>query len=369
MSGTLQWDNVFDSDGHIFEDEKAIAKFMKAPYKEYLERGPFALLPPLDHMHEAMMLVKNHFVNRGVLKIGPEEWGKFLDDVGISHTILYPSRALAAGKFNSIDWAIQATSAYNDWLHATYMEVDPRFRGVAILPMQDATAAARELNRAVTELRMPGATLPSNGLKMPLGAKDHWEVYAEADRLGCSLAVHGGSHDNFGLDHMEYFAGVHALGHPHGIMISLVDMLYQGVFDRFPNVRFGFLEAGVAWLLHILERLDGSYSGFTPYHPSGGAIIDLDEGEKPSEYLIRKVKAGQIFFGCEGDEPMLGTVAKIFGSEAFLWSSDFPHEVDADSCRHEIEELLEMDDLSDDEKRNILTSNGTRFYGAPVTVG
>lgn len=363
------WENVFDSDGHIFEDEMAIAKYMKAPYREYLERRTFRLLPPLDHMHEAMMLVKNHFVDRGELRIGPEEWSAFLDDVGISTTVLYPSGGLAAGKFNSVDWAIQATSAYNDWLHGTYMGADPRFRGVAILPMQDAGAAARELERAVTSLGMPGATLPSNGLKMPLGARDHWKVYEMADRLGCSLAVHGGCHDNFGLDHMEFFAGVHALGHPHGIMISLVDMLFQGVFDRFTNVRFGFLEAGVAWLLHILERLDGSYSGFTPYNPAGGPIIELDENEKPSEYLIRKVKAGQIFFGCEGDEPMLGTVSKIFGSEAFLWSSDFPHEVDANSCRHEIEELLEMADLSDDDKSNILTRNGARFYGVPVPVG
>lgn len=357
-------DLIFDCDGHVLENPMEIGTFLKSPYREYIERSPFGLFPPLDKMHTSMMLVKNAFVDRGRELVGPDKWIDFLDDVGVGTTVLYPTMALAAGKFNSVDWAIQATAAYNDWLHHTYQVRDPRFKGMAVLPMQDPEAAAAELRRCVLELGMPGATLPSNGLKVPLGHSDFDPVYQAADELGCALAVHGGCHDNWGMDQMQYFAGIHALGHPHGIMISVVDMLFEGVFDRFTNVRFGFLEAGVAWLLHVLERLDGSYKGFMPYEPPGTRIIELDENESLSEYLIRKVKGGQVFFGCEGDEAMLGTVIKIFGGDRFLWSSDFPHEVTAESCKHEIEELLEAEDISDEDKHKVLHENGANFYRA-----
>ena len=50
------------------------------------------------------------------------------------------------------------------------------------------------------------------------------------------------------------------------------------------------------------------------------------------------------------------------GAEAWLFSSDFPHEVNLDSVRGEIEELIEMEELTSGEKEAILHRNAQEFY-------
>ena len=98
--------------------------------------------------------------------------------------MLYPTRGLAQGKMVDYEWAATACQAYNDWLHDAYLKVDPRFRGMAFIPMQEPHAAAEEMERAVTELGIRGVMLPTTGLPSHLGAKEYWPVYAVADRLG-----------------------------------------------------------------------------------------------------------------------------------------------------------------------------------------
>ena len=88
---------------------------------------------------------------------------------------------------------------------------------------------------------MVGAMLPSTGLPNHLGAIEYWPVYEEAERLGCCLAVHGGAHSGIGLDYMNVYTPVHALGHPFGITISFAGILFNGIFDRYPGLRMAFL--------------------------------------------------------------------------------------------------------------------------------
>jgi predicted TIM-barrel fold metal-dependent hydrolase len=232
---------------------------------------------------------------------------------------------------------------------------------MALLPLQEPDAAVEELQRAVKDLGMCGGMLPSTGLRHHLGSKDYWPVYEEANRLGCALAAHGGCHNNLGLDDMNGFVPIHALGHPFGLMISFAGMVFNGVFDRFPNVRFGFLEGGVGWLPFVMERFDRSSETFWDYNPSKN-LLSLAEGEKISDYIRKHIKAGRIFLGCEGGESTLVDVVRAAGSEVVLYSSDFPHEVDNAYCKEEIGEILEHEALTAQDKEAILFRNAERFY-------
>jgi predicted TIM-barrel fold metal-dependent hydrolase len=51
------------------------------------------------------------------------------------------------------------------------------------------------------------------------------------------------------------------------------------------------------------------------------------------------------------------------GPEAFVFSSDFPHEVNVETCKHEVEEVRESDQLSDTAKQAVFYDNAVRFYG------
>ena len=107
---------VIDADGHVREDNDAIREFLPTPFHRDRMQNIF---PPFDHFHGFHLIEPDpERAKRGV--VGPDEWLTFLDDVGIDTTVLYPTRGLACGKITAIDWAVAATRAYNDWLHATY---------------------------------------------------------------------------------------------------------------------------------------------------------------------------------------------------------------------------------------------------------
>jgi|SRR5579875_3223780 predicted TIM-barrel fold metal-dependent hydrolase len=358
---------VIDGDGHVLEDIPGIIAHMPSPYREMAAAagelralGTMGIFPPLDHLHTARAVETPPLRDRRPIA-GPDEWRAFLEDVGIQRTVLYPTRGLAFGHVASLDYAVVVARAYNDWLHDTYLAADSRFNGMALLPMQDPEEAARELRRAVTELGMRGAMMPSNGLPQLLGSKAYWPVYAEAERLGCCLSVHGGAHDRFGMDHLNMYVPVHALGHPWGLMINFASIVYNGILDRFPGVRIAFLEGGVAWLLMCLERFHASHETHFQYIPPGE--YGLREDQRPDHYIIQQIREGRLYVGCETEELTMPFALKVVGNEPFIYSSDFPHEVTNESCKHDIGELLESSELTKDDKEAILYRNAGRFYG------
>lgn len=349
---------IIDGDGHVIEDMQAIIKYLPAEWQNNNTTRILGVFPGLDHMHN--FIARNPpgaFVSQGA-----EGWRKFADQLGLDAAVLYPTAGLAYGKMIDIEYAIGTAQAYNNWLSDAYCRKDSRLKGIGLIPMQDPAAACAELRRMVDELGFVGAFLPSTGLKSHLGDKIYWPVYAEADRLGCCLGVHGGAHSGLGFDQMNVFSVSHALGHPQGIAIAFGSLAMNGIFERFPNARFGFMEGGVGWFIMAMERLEGSYNAFVPHDPRG-ELLRLRDGESVSEYLVRQIKAGRVFVGVEGDEPALGWAVRKYGNEAFVFSSDYPHEVNLDTCQHEIEELLENGDLSKDDKDAIFFRNSERFYG------
>ena len=143
-----------------------------------------------------------------------------------------------------------------------------------------------------------------------------------------------------------------ALGPPFGQMVSFGNMIFNGVCDNFPNARFGFLEGGVAWLLMCLERFDRSYETHKHFDLRE-QLIRLQGGESVSAYIKRNIREGVLFIGCEGEEPELAYAISEVGADPFVFSTDYPHEVTAEMCRHEIEELLENEHLRTDKDKTL----------------
>src|SRR6266545_5744417 len=349
---------IIDADGHITEGAYAeeIARFMPNGQGR-------SIFPALDHFH-------TYYIRPSSTPFGsPDaaEWVGFLDDVGIEWTAVYPTSGLAVGRIVSVDWAIAACRAYNNWLHERYVNVTPRVKGVALIPLQDPQAATEELHRAVTELGMVGAMLPSNGegIKSHLGDPIYYPVYEEAEKLSCALAVHGGCHHNFGMDSFSTYYPVHALGHPFGIVVQAAAMLSHGVFERFPGLRVGFLEGGATWVPFYLDRMRRSYEGHVQQNIHGEFVTGPQPSEGAIEHFKRHVREGRIFVGFDCDDEGLGYAIHRAGREPFLFASDYPHEsFNAQTCRREIDELLEREDLTEEDKSAVLAGNATRFYGA-----
>jgi predicted TIM-barrel fold metal-dependent hydrolase len=360
---------VVDADGHVFEDVDGIVEHLAEPYRS-LRAGEAAqvagqarVFPPLGHLSSTPFRQSFREGNEGAAVDGfePDGWVRFLDAVGISATVLYPTLGLTIGSVRDLDYAAAVCRAYNDWLAETYLRhPSNRFRAAALLPLQDPAAAAEELRRAVVELGFSAGVLPANGLSNHLGDERYHPVYAAADELDVGLACHGGDgHLGLGLDDVNVFAAVHALGHPFSLLRALGAMLCNGVFERFPRLRVAYLEGGAAWTLLAAERLSESFAAMPP--PESNRLLSLPAGRTLGDHLAGLVQSHRVVFGCEGGEEQLEHAIARFGGVPFMYSSDFPHEVSVDSCAHELGELDELP-VALEAKALLRGGTASRFY-------
>ena len=88
-----------------------------------------------------------------------------------------------------------------------------------------------------------------------------------------------------------------------------------------------------------------------------GHVNDRACGDEIARYMPRGHQMAEIF-------PELDHLhLQKAGRGAFLFCSDFPHEIfSAEKCRHEINELLGREDLSQEDKEAVLGGNALRLY-------
>jgi len=121
-----------------------------------------------------------------------------------------------------------------------------------------------------------------------------------------------------------------------------------GVLDKFPQLRFAFLEAGVGWVPWWLDRL-AEHAEKLPNH------VPLMK-RRPQEYIL----SSQCVFSCEPAEPMLEAVIGEIGDEVVLYASDYPH-WDC-SFPDSVRCLAQRETLSESTRRNILAHNALKLY-------
>ena len=357
---------IIDADGHVFEDNQAIARHF--PYKVETGRITFrnGLFPGNSHIQYSLTQTPPGSFGAGAdgqfHNPGPEGWLKFLDETGFESTVLFPTHGQRIGRIVDRDYAFGAARAYNDWLAEAYLQRDSRFKGVALVPMHDTEAAVEELNRAYTKLGFSAVLLPATAVQVNLGAKSYWPVYAEAARLGCPVVVHGGGHWDLGMDTMNVSTGANAIGHPMSLAIALTEMLLNNLFGRYPGLRVAYLEGGPMWFLMTLARLSRSFEAGTPMNPRG-ELLQLPQGQTVTDYVRGLIRDGRLVVGIEGGESDLPYAIKVAGEQAFVFSSDFPHEVNTHTVQKEIRELRENEEISAAAKEAILSRNAATFYG------
>ena len=339
---------IIDADGHILEENDELEDYFEGPYEGHRRHQVFGLFPSLDGWPRGAV--------KGLKKAtqtSPESWTAFIDGAGIDAAVLYPTAGLAFGLIQDSDWACALARAYNNWFHDKYTRTNPRLKGVAILPVHDVPQAIIELRHAVTEQGMVAGLLPAvNVLHKGFGHSDFHPLYEEAQRLDCPLAIHGAPSQGLGFDYLQTMSMIHTLEHPIAQMIQLASMVLDGVFELFPKLRVGYLEAGAGWIPYMMDRMDDKFH------------VDRKRKHFPLKKLPSEtMKEGNIFVTCELDEKILDVVARELGEDTLMYPSDFPHEKAVGEFGTDIPEFLERPDLSEGLKKKILYDNAKRFYG------
>ena len=332
---------VLDADGHVTETTEQVAKYLDEPYRRRPLTFPFY---PWDGWDRRMLGRLGDWAGDAAT------WLKALDQGGVEAVVLYPTLGLFMSFLKDREWAVALCRAYNSLLAEEFIQVSPRLKAVALLPIQDPEAAAVELRRAVRELGCVGGMLAADGSHL-LGDARFIPIYEEAQRLDVMLAIHAsGSHlGGAGVELFPRFIQAHTVSHPFGQMRQLTSIIFEGIPERFPRLRLAFLEAGCGWVPYWMERMDDEYA-------KRGAAEAPALKKKPSEY----VRGGTLYFSCEADEWLLPQAVRLIGENQIIYASDFPHW--DHNYPDSIEEILSRGDLTDLQKRKIFSDNARRLY-------
>ena len=283
----------------------------------------------------------------------PDERLKDMDLEGIDVTVNFPGGAGEEWALLDRDFAAALCRTMNNAKAEFCRHAPGRIKAIAKLPMIDPPAAAAELRRAVTELGLVGMVTPQQIREKNLSDPSFDVLWAEAERLGATVCVHGGGQapdqHPIGVDRYKTRLEVHALTHPIGNMLALMSMIIGGVIHRFPKLRVGFMESGCGWLPFWLERLDDHWG----HLPDEAPAIR----QPPSRYL----ETGRLFVSCEPAEKTLPSVLASLGDDFVVYASDYAHY----DCMfpESVRCLRKREDLPEVSRRKILSDNPARLFG------
>jgi uncharacterized protein len=332
---------IIDADGHVTETWEQIARHLEMPYRN---RPLLTSFFPQDGWDRRLIGTKGNWAGDG------KAWVEALDAGGMSMAVLFPTLGLFMPFLRDAEWAVVLCRAYNTMLYRDLTSQSPRLKGVALLPLQDPPAAARELERCVGELGLVGAMVSADSYYL-LGHARFDPIYATAQRLGVPIGVHAAGTDMGAAGHEPFpkFIQAHTCSHAFAQMRQITSMIFDGIPERFPELTIAYLEAGSGWVPYFLQRMDEEWE------KRGHAEAKLLR-KSPTDY----VRQGRIYFSCEADEPLLPQALAYVGDDRIMYASDFPHW--DHSYPKSVKELAERPDLSDDQKRKIFAENARRFY-------
>jgi len=278
-----------------------------------------------------------------------------MDLEGIDVAVLYGTAALYVPLgMNGVDPKLSAAvcRAYNDWL-ADFCRQDPkRLKMAAMLPAHDVSEAVAEARRAVKALGAAAVYLRPNFVN---GVRWHDILYrplwAELQELNVAVGFHEGTGSDLIQDGSEFGDNRlmrHACSHPIGMMKAMISMICGGVFEAFPRLRVGFLEANTGWVPFWLARMERDVA---LYREWDAPFLTL----RPTEYFRRNC-----WVGSEGEEKELRYVVEEIGDTNIVFSTDYPHH--DSEFPHSVEEFLDLP-IPEASKGKILWDSCARLYG------
>jgi predicted TIM-barrel fold metal-dependent hydrolase len=266
---------------------------------------------------------------------------------GVDAEILYPTPRLAQAlvAHPDVDYRAATFRAYNDWL-SEFVEYAPdRFGGVALLPNWGAEAAVAEIDRVLDRPGMRGVVMgcyPNGTLQLdPTDDK----VWARLSEARIPLSIHVSLSLEMPAAHRAKLPGYGRFFDAPNRMIELV---FAGVFDRYPELDVVFAEVDFGWVPYAKEQIDNNFQRLEPFTHFGLA-------GPPSEYIERHFHFGFMTdtFGIRNRHDV--------GVERLLWSSDYPH-ISADWPASWRTIQAAFSGVPAAERHQILAGNTQRLY-------
>jgi len=185
-----------------------------------------------------------------------------------------------------------------------------------MLPLHDVNLACNELIRSVDKYHAAGAFLRPNIVNNHYWHSKYWDpLYRLLEEMAIPLCFHEGAGAHISAMGPRFGENKfmrHVACHPIEMQLATIAMMLGGVFELYPNLKVGYLEAQSWWVPGLIERMQWDLQ-----HHGGEAPLL----KRPVlEYWQRNC-----FSAIEGTEKHIGHVIESVGADNLCVSTDFPH--------------------------------------------
>ena len=207
---------------------------------------------------------------------------------------------------SAIEMAQQVNNAF-----AAAVRQRPHFLSLATLPLNEPTASVAELERAMTQLALPGAMVFSNVNGVALADPVYEALWKKANDLSAVIYIHP-AHP-LGVEAMQQYWLTPLVGFLMDTTLAAAHLVFAGVPERYPRIRWVLCHMGGA-IPYLAERLDRGYEAF--------ADCRANISRAPSTYL-KAFYYDTVNF----DTNCIELAIRFAGAEHILAGSDYPHQI------------------------------------------
>ncbi|MGF1668091.1 MAG: amidohydrolase family protein [Acidimicrobiia bacterium] len=209
---------------------------------------------------------------------------------------------------------IAFASMQNDHLAKLSESAPDRFHMFGTLPLQDIPASLAELDRIEGLPRLRGVQIGTNINGVNLDAAELEPLWAALEARNLPVWVHGDQRMLAGADRLNNYYLQNFIGQPLESTIAMGYLIFGGVLERYPNLRFGWVHAG-GFLPYQIGRWDHGW-GVRP------EAVQVIADPAPSVYFKK------MFFDTLSHDPLsLEFLGKRVGWDHVVLGSDYPFDM------------------------------------------
>ena len=271
---------------------------------------------------------------------------KQMDELGVDMQIL--SLTAPGVQMFDADTATELATLANDRLADVCRRYPTRFAGLATFAPHSPKRAAREMERAINDLKLNGFILNSHTNDEYLDDPKYWPALEAAEALDACIYIHprGASYglkgplQDYGMDSAMWGYGVEVGTHA-------VRMMTSGLFDRFPKLKICIGHMGEA--VHFwLWRINFMNSRAQTIGRAPKTQLTMDEYFRRNFVITNS--------GVEDPLALQYSIDKL-GADNVMWAIDYPYQPMKPAV-----DFIETAPLSDEVRAKISHKNAERIF-------
>ncbi|MEE2956506.1 MAG: amidohydrolase family protein [Pseudomonadota bacterium] len=274
------------------------------------------------------------------------------ETMAIDFTVVFPTQMLNLGVHPQFHMEAPLSSAYNRWFTEQILASDKNLGSMIYLPFGDPELAMKIVEEYADNESVIGYMVTSVRQK-PVHHNQFMKLYGLVQEVGKPLGFHAGYYWNDEwMSQVNQFGAMHALSFVWCNVVHMTNWVWNGLSEKFPDLKTIWIESGLAWVPWLMQRLDHTYLMRTSEAPLLKRL--------PSEYMREMFYTSQPL-ETDHQKGLETTFDMIDAPNSLLYASDWPHwDFDTPGV------IWDMPFLSEEDKRKILGLNAAKLFGLKV---